>query len=250
MEETFECEIDRLAALQEFDRRLKDQQEQVAVLVGEADVFETELARQRGEVANLIAEQEGLEAQHAEMDARLEGAAGKIRDNRMRLSRIRNNMEYLALQREIDMGKEANQQLEEEILTVMENLEAVGPRLAEAQGVLQGLEEQVGVAVEGRRSQAEELRLGLAAERSRRDALAQGMDPALRSKYEQIFERRGGTAVVEVRQEICLGCHMNVPPQLFNELQRLRTIHQCPNCHRILYWRPEGASDESRCSDV
>jgi len=45
--------------------------------------------------------------------------------------------------------------------------------------------------------------------------------------------------VVEVRNGTCLGCHMNLPPQFFNELQRARDIRLCPNCHRILFWRPE-----------
>ena len=61
-------------------------------------------------------------------------------------------------------------------------------------------------------------------------------------KYEQIFERRGGSAVVVGRQGVCTGCHMNVPPQMYNELQKFRDIRQCPNCHRILFYRPENAA--------
>jgi predicted nucleic acid-binding Zn-ribbon protein len=66
----------------------------------------------------------------------------------------------------------------------------------------------------------------------------------LRSKYEQIFERRGGTAVVEARNGICQGCRMRVPPQLYNELQRHRDIRNCPNCHRIIFWRAESDSSQ------
>ena len=29
---------------------------------------------------------------------------------------------------------------------------------------------------------------------------------------------------------------MNIPPQLFNVLQRGTTIEICPYCHRIIYW--------------
>jgi predicted nucleic acid-binding Zn-ribbon protein len=29
---------------------------------------------------------------------------------------------------------------------------------------------------------------------------------------------------------------MNVPPQLFNTLQRGNTLETCPYCHRIVYW--------------
>ena len=36
---------------------------------------------------------------------------------------------------------------------------------------------------------------------------------------------------------------MNIPPQLYNELQRSEQILCCPNCNRILYWE-EGANGE------
>jgi predicted nucleic acid-binding Zn-ribbon protein len=45
--------------------------------------------------------------------------------------------------------------------------------------------------------------------------------------------------VVTARGGICTGCRMHIPPQLFNELQKFRDhVRQCPNCHRILLWRP------------
>jgi hypothetical protein len=62
------------------------------------------------------------------------------------------------------------------------------------------------------------------------------MDPGLRSKYEQLFDRRGGTAVVAVAAGICSGCRMQVPWQFYNELLKSRdSVRQCPNCHRILF---------------
>jgi len=51
-----------------------------------------------------------------------------------------------------------------------------------------------------------------------------------------IKARRNGIAIVAVSRGICSGCHMNIPPQLYNELQRSEQILCCPNCNRILYW--------------
>jgi hypothetical protein len=58
-----------------------------------------------------------------------------------------------------------------------------------------------------------------------------------------IFSRRGGLAVVEIRGGTCQGCHMNIPPQLFNLIQRNEQVIPCPNCQRILHWRPERAEE-------
>jgi hypothetical protein len=233
-----ESDIDRLAALQQLDCQLKEKLEQVGELVGNADQFEAELARKRAAVAALASENKALETQRADMDTRLESEGGKIRDSRMRQNRVRNDRELLALQREIDLAKEATQQVEEQMIAVMEHLERVTAELAEARAALEAMETQLPDEVAARREKADAILRGLAGERQQRDALAQGMNDSLRNKYEQIFERRGGTAVVEVRNGTCLGCHMNVPPQLFNELQKFRDMRQCPNCHRILYWRP------------
>jgi predicted nucleic acid-binding Zn-ribbon protein len=37
---------------------------------------------------------------------------------------------------------------------------------------------------------------------------------------------------------ICNGCNVNIPPQMYNELQRCKSVKLCPNCQRIIYWLP------------
>jgi predicted nucleic acid-binding Zn-ribbon protein len=238
---TLDSQIDRLAALQEVDRRLKDRRDRMAALVNEADDYELQIARQRALVGELTTERDGLETRRATMDRQLEVAGGKIRDNRMRMNRVRNSVELLALQREIDLSKEANLQIEDELLRVMELVEGLSAQLNEAQASLAKLEDQADAAVAQRRAEADALRQEVEVELRDRESLAEGMDASLRSMYEQIFERRGGNAVVAARNGICSGCRMHIPPQLYNELQKYRDIRQCPNCRRILYWRPEPA---------
>jgi hypothetical protein len=61
------------------------------------------------------------------------------------------------------------------------------------------------------------------------------------SRYELIFSRRGGTAVVEVSSGICQGCYMNIPPQLWNEIIRNEKVQSCPSCGRIVFCRAAAA---------
>ncbi len=235
---TMTTDIDRLAQLQELDRRLKERRDRMTALVVEADSFELELTRQREAVTALTAERDALEQRRATMDRQLELSGAKIRDNRMRMNRVRNSTELLALQREIDLSKEANAQTEEELLGVMETLETLAAQLAAAQEALATAEARAAEVVAERRAQAAALRAEVEAEIGAREALAQGMDARLRGKYEQIFERRGGSAVVAAESGICTGCRMHIPPQFYNELLKFRDIRQCPNCHRILFVRP------------
>ena len=60
------------------------------------------------------------------------------------------------------------------------------------------------------------------------------IDAALLKRYEHCLRSRG-IAVVPVREGICQGCHMKVPPQLNNILARFDSIESCPNCQRLIY---------------
>jgi hypothetical protein len=59
--------------------------------------------------------------------------------------------------------------------------------------------------------------------------------PDVLKRYGAIRMRRG-LAVVAVRSGTCTGCNMNMPPQLYNTLQRGTSLETCPYCHRMIYW--------------
>jgi predicted nucleic acid-binding Zn-ribbon protein len=54
--------------------------------------------------------------------------------------------------------------------------------------------------------------------------------------YDTLMKGRKGLAVVEARDYLCTACHVRLRPQVFNEIRRGDTIHQCGSCQRILYF--------------
>lgn len=239
MDNLGEASIDRLAALQELDRQLREKTERLQTWQAEITELEDQLQRQQETTRAAQAERDLVMARQRELEANLEAEEAKMKDRRMRLNRVRNEKELQALRREIEVGKEANQQMEEELLGVLESSEALTAAAGAAEQLLTELQATATQKADELRARAEEVRAAVVRERAARDHMAADLDANLRRKYEQIFERRGGTAVVEVRNGTCQGCYMNLPPQLFNELQRTRDVRLCPNCHRILFWRPE-----------
>jgi uncharacterized protein len=239
LDSPLESSINQLAALQDIDRQRREQSELAQALQAEIGDLESQLQRQREETGALQTERDAAEARRQELESNLYSEEAKMKDRRMRLNRVRNEKELQALRREIEVGKEANQQLEDELLRIMESLEELTAKSVDAARKLAELEATAGATITERRARVEQLVADAASQREQRDRMAQGLDSNLRRKYEQIFEKRGGTAVVEVRNGTCQGCHMNLPPQFFNELQRSREVRLCPNCHRILFWRPE-----------
>jgi predicted nucleic acid-binding Zn-ribbon protein len=161
----------------------------------------------------------------------------KAIDKRMRMNRIKNIKELQALQREIDQIKQGNSQLEGELLAVMEALETKGAAHQQSEAELKGLEEGWSGKKEELEAQIAEIDQAVAETYKARAEIAAQLSGDLIGRYELIFSRRGGMAVVALSEGICGGCHMNIPPQLWNEIIRNDKLILCPNCHRILYYK-------------
>lgn len=232
-------QIELLAALQTVDRSLR--QKEQAVEESESRVAALEEARSR-KSAEAAAAREGLAALTArerELEERLAATERKLKDRRMRITRIRNDKELGLAKREVDLLKEEASAIETELLGVLEQVKAATEKLRVAEEELAAVEGRLAAEAAGLRERIDVLGGEIARERASRDALLGTVDADLRRRYEMIFARRGGLAVVEVRAGTCQGCHMNVPPQLFNQIQRNEQVILCPNCQRMLYWRPE-----------
>jgi predicted nucleic acid-binding Zn-ribbon protein len=233
-------QIEVLAALQLVDQSLRTKTLEVDESERRVAALEATLATQTTATTAARQERDALATRQRDLEGRLQAAEAKMKDRRMRITRIRNEKELGLAKREVDLLKEETTQLETELMAVMEQSETSNGKLA-------GLEEELGRVVAERDTQAAALRATvdrLAAEierdKAQRLQIMQTVDGELRQKYEMIFSRRGGLAVVEIRGGTCQGCRMRIPPQLFNEIQRGERVIPCPNCQRMLYWRTEG----------
>jgi len=232
-------QIEVLATLQVVDQSLRTKSLAVAEGEGHVAALEEAVRGQTAAAGTTRAETATLATRQRDLEGRLGAAEAKMKDRRMRITRIRNDKELGLARREVDLLKEEMNGLEVELVAVMEQGEAAAAKL-------QGLESELARLTADRDSEAAELRdkisrlsAEMERERATRTELLQNVDGDLRRKYELIFSRRGGVAVVEVRGGICQGCRMRVPPQLFNEIQRNEQVILCPSCQRMLFWRSE-----------
>jgi len=228
-------QIDLLANLQIVDQSLRaktlaveEGQGRVAALEEAVQAQSAAAAAARGELAAVTTRQQ-------ELETRLSANETKLKDRRMRLARIRSDKDLGVARREVDLLKEETGAIETELIGVLEQVEAASAKL-------RGIEEELARLRAAMETEAAELRETVARlsgeidrERSVRNALE------LRRRYEMIFSRRGGLAVVEIREGTCQGCRMRVPHQLINDIQRNEQVILCPSCQRMLYWRPEKA---------
>ncbi len=55
--------------------------------------------------------------------------------------------------------------------------------------------------------------------------------------YEKLRGEKGGLAVVEMINQMCQGCHVEVPPAQADKVSSGEEYSRCPNCRRILISR-------------
>jgi predicted nucleic acid-binding Zn-ribbon protein len=70
---------------------------------------------------------------------------------------------------------------------------------------------------------------------SQRDEYITKVDELVFSMYERIQKLRKGSGIAIVKNSICMGCHVALPPQMVLRLDKLAEIITCPSCSRILF---------------
>ena len=233
-------QIEVLATLQVVDQSLRAKTLEVTDGEGRVAALEAAVRSQEAVTSTAREELAQLTQRQRDLEGRLAAAEARMKDRRMRITRIRNDKELGLAKREVELLKEEIGTLETELVNVMELVEAVSAKLRQAESALAGLTAERDGEASALREKLTRLAAEIERERATRSELVQTVDGDLRRKYERIFSRRGGLAVVEVREGTCQGCRMRVPPQLFNEIQRNEKVILCPSCQRMLYCRAEG----------
>lgn len=184
---------------------------------------------------------ESLEKTRRQKESHLNAEQEKIKRTEGRMSEVKTNKEYQAILSEIDTMKGANSRIEEEILLVMDEIDELKKDLSKREKEMGSTLEKI----EGERKKLQEkMARGEEAWNAgveRREALSKQIESKLVKLYHTLKEKRQGVGVVSVRNETCQGCFVNVPPQLFIEVQKNNALVRCPHCNRILFW--EGDRD-------
>ena len=139
---------------------------------------------------------------------------------KQRSAAVKNAKEYMASERELQATRKSAQEREAEVAKLVEAVETAQEVDRAARGRLRGAEGARGRRGEvGADERSPSCDAQIAAERKLREVAAARVRPDVLKKYSAIRMRRG-LAMAPVKNGTCQGCNMNIPPQLFNLLQR------------------------------
>ena len=228
-----------LIALQKAESEMMRIDNRKKVLPGQLIKLDEEFQAVYASVEENRKKFEELNKNRKEHEDKLKKGHENLKKAKERLSEVKTNKEYQSMLKEIEGIDLKNSEIEDEVLVLLEKIDQikVGVKIKEREFDLCRQEYEV------KKKQIEDDLRSLDDQFSVCQQTSQDLKKQVHSdmikRYESIKNIRNGLAVVLVWKEVCHGCHMNIPPQMYIELQRDADIRYCPQCNRIIYWEDQ-----------
>lgn len=237
-----EKQIGFLWRLQGVDSRLgamQGQERQFEVEIEQLENDEHELA---GGLAGLEEQLAAKKGERQNIQAEIERLKGMVEQAKVKLTQITNNKEYFAALKEIEVSEKEINAAETGLLELLEEVETLQSQINDQQSLLTEKRESIAARKAETSKELKKLGKDFSAFRKERQKIIDLLDKRLLARYDRI-RRRFPNAVVSVERGTCMGCHVNVPPQVYINLLKGDEILNCPNCQRIMYSEPETDGD-------
>lgn len=223
-----------------YDLQLIDSEiDEISILKGELPMevsdLEDEIAGLETRKGRLQTNIETMEADLAKHKNNIKEAEGLIAKYEKQMDNVKNNREYDALSKELEMQRLEIQLSEKrsregvsQLTAKKETLKNTELRLKAKQGAL--TEKKVELERIIAKTEKEEEKL------KKQSAKAQkGIEERLMKSYNKLRRAyRNGVAVATVQRDSCGGCFNQVPPQVQLEIAGRKKIIACEHCGRIL----------------
>lgn len=169
-----------------------------------------------------------------EMETEIQNIGERIIKSNENLRFVKTNKEYQVLQREVDDNRKRKEKLENELFEYFEEREKQESLVSESEKELSQLKAKIAADQDEIDAKCIDDKEELQEFLNERKEISKNLDPDLMERFNKISKMNDGLAVVEVKDEVCMGCYVNIPPQLYIESQRFNSLILCPQCSRIL----------------
>ncbi len=149
--------------------------------------------------------------------------------------KVKSQDEFAALEKEVSRVESEKREIEDLLLELMEKEEELTQFLpsfkVKAETEKNSLDGERKVLISNLKkltSQGEKFH-------DEREKLVPRLNPVLWEQYEKLRQQKDGLAVMPIKDGICQGCNVKVPPSLIGRVKRGKEIVYCENCNRILY---------------
>ncbi|MFW6011737.1 MAG: zinc ribbon domain-containing protein [Desulfosalsimonas sp.] len=228
-------QLELLIALQENERRASALQAELSRLPEKKAALEADLDAWDQEIQEKQKHVDALKKDYRARENELELNQSRIKKRQVQLNSVKTNREYQSLLKEIDEIRAANSRMEDASLQCLDDIDSLEKQLAEKKQAYETLKKKIGEQKQALDENAGELEEKIRQLKLETGEIVEKLDPGLVKQYRQVRNQCGGVGLVQVENAVCRGCHLNIPPQMYNELHRGNELKMCPHCHRLIY---------------
>ena len=232
-------ELETLCEVQKLDTKIIENEKKRAL----GPLRIEEMTREIGQVKEKLVKEkeviEELEKERRKKEQELEAEKAQVKKVEAKLHEVKTNKEYQAILKEIETARAANDKTEEEVILLMERVEEMKKDYQSSVKQLSKREKEAAEEIKELEKAIKTVEGAVADLRREKEKLLKEVGQDLKARYRILIEKRGGVAVVNVKNGTCLGCFMSIPPQLFIEVMKNSKLLTCPSCNRIFFYSEE-----------
>ena len=223
-----------LEQLQKVDIELKEIEINLEKYPKEISNINNKIKNTTDSITNKKTSLAELEKTQSKIESEIQNNLYLIKKAEEKLFEIKTHKEYGALQKEIGEAKRNNSELEEQILIKMEDIERLLNEINKDEENFTTKKTEYEEKISEYELLIEDLKSRQEPKKTEKSKILEKINSDVLPIYEQVI-KRNGRALALVNNEICTGCNMNIPPQLYIQVLTQKKIYQCPNCKKILY---------------
>ncbi len=189
-----------------------------------------------------------MEKTRNELMTELRPMASQIERSREKLQRSRNERESNAAQREVEELRKLSRDREVEIERISMAIDQARASTEDTEVKRGKLQAEIDGTSDGTTKAVTSLEADRAIKAEAREKVVAKLPVVIYRRYQSVSTRRP-MAIAKTTDGTCLGCHIAVPPMMFQKMRRQDEFEQCPNCRRILYYVPPEASTDGGSAD-
>ena len=179
-----------------------------------------------------------LQQKYRSWESEVQDNIQRIQKSEEKLRAVKTNKEYQSGLKEIEDLKAKSASIEDNMIQCLEEIEASEAELLTVKTDYDDQKQQLNEDKEAILAEAVQTREALGKLEAEQDGLGNQISGDLLQIFNRVKSQQpDGLAIVQVEGAVCKGCHMNIPPQMYNELQREDSLKMCPSCERIIYWQ-------------
>lgn len=245
MERTVAQKLESLMKLQTIDSQLDEIKKVRGDLPEEVRDLEDEIAGYETRISKFTGENAVFQEEISKNKGAIKDAEKLIKKYQEQQQNVRNNREYDAISKEIEVTSLDIQLCEKRIREATfkierknEDIEGIKRLLSERKKDLEAKKAELEVIIS--ESQEEEDKLMII-----REQAATEIEERLLYSYNRVrTNAQNGLAVVAVKRDACGGCFNRVPPQRQADIREKKKIIVCEHCGRILAEAEQVAEQE------